>query len=127
MPADPMPPLLLIQIAVAAVWLYEGMWCKVLGRSAHELEVVEAAPLFSKRQAWWFLKLLGAYESLLALWVMTGWLPVWCALVQTLTLIGLNSGGLLFSRHLIPDPAGMVVKNAAFLVLAWVAAGLLAT
>jgi hypothetical protein len=58
---------------------------------------------------------------------MAGWLPVWCALVQTLTLIGLNSGGLLFSRHLIPDPAGMVVKNAAFLVLAWVAAGLLAT
>jgi hypothetical protein len=126
MPADPMPPLLLVQIAVAAVWLYEGMWCKVLGRSAHELEVVEATPLFSKRQAWWFLKLLGVYESLLALWVMTGWMPVWCALVQTLTLIGLNSGGLLFSRHLIPDPAGMVVKNAAFLVLAWVAAGFLA-
>jgi hypothetical protein len=126
MPADPMPPLLLIQIAVAAVWLYEGMWCKVLGRSAHELEVVEATPLFSKRQAWWFLKLLGVYESLLALWVMAGWLPVWCALVQTLTLIGLNSGGLLFSRHLIPDPAGMVVKNAAFLVLAWVVAGFLA-
>lgn len=127
MPADPMPPLLLIQIAVAAVWLYEGMWCKVLGRSAHELEVVEATPLFSKRQAWWFLKLLGVYESLLAVWVMTGWQPVWCALVQTLTLIGLNSAGLLFSRHLIPDPAGMVVKNAAFLVLAWVAAGFLAT
>jgi hypothetical protein len=126
MPADPMPPLLLIQIAVAAVWLYEGVWCKVLGRSAHELEVVEATPLFSKRQAWWFLKLLGVYESLLALWVMAGWLPVWCALVQTLTLIGLNSGGLLFSRHLIPDPAGMVVKNAAFLVLAWVVAGFLA-
>ena len=126
MPADPMPPLLLVQIAIAAVWLYEGMWCKVLGRSAHELEVVEATPLFSKRQAWWFLKLLGVYESLLALWVMTGWMPAWCALVQTLTLIGLNSGGLLFSRHLIPDPAGMVVKNAAFLVLAWVAAGFLA-
>jgi hypothetical protein len=126
MPADPMPPLLLIQIAVAAVWLYEGVWCKVLGRSAHELEVVEATPLFSKRQAWWFLKLLGVYESLLALWVMTGWLPVWCALVQTLTLVGLNSGGLLFSRQLIPDPAGMVVKNAAFLVLAWVVAGFLA-
>jgi hypothetical protein len=126
MPPDPMPPLLLIQIAIAAVWLYEGLWCKLLGRSAHELDVVEAAPLFSKRQAWWFLKLLGVYEALLALWVLTGWQPVMCALVQTATLIGLNSGGLLFSRHLIPDPAGMVIKNAAFLVLAWVAAGFLA-
>lgn len=126
LPADPMPPILLIQIAVAAVWLYEGLWCKLLGRSAHELEVVEAAPIFTKRQAWWFLKSLGAYETMLAVWVLSGWQPVLCALVQTLTLIGLNSGGILFSRHVIPDPPGMVVKNTAFLVLAWVAAGFLA-
>jgi hypothetical protein len=47
-------------------------------------------------------------------------------MAQTVLLIGLNSGGIAFSRHLIPDPAGMVIKNAAFLVLAWVAAGLAA-
>lgn len=43
-------------------------------------------------------------------------------LFQTALLIGMNSGGLLYARQLIPDPGGMVVKNFAFLLLAWVVA-----
>ena len=46
--------------------------------------------------------------------------------MQTALLIGLNSAGIYFSRHRIPDPAGMVVKNSAFLVLAWVTASVVA-
>ncbi len=128
LPADPMPPLWLIQTAVAAVWLYEGAWCKLLrrGTHTHELEVVEAAPMFGKRWAPWFIWHLGIWETLLGVWVLSGWEPVLCAFAQTVTLVGLNAGGILFSRHLIPDPAGMVVKNAALLVLAWVGAGFLA-
>ena len=34
----------------------------------------------------------------------------------------MNAGGLLWARRIIPDPGGMLVKNFAFLVLAWVAA-----
>ena len=29
---------------------------------------------------------------------------------------------MLWARRIIPDPAGMIVKNFAFLVLAWVVA-----
>jgi len=36
----------------------------------------------------------------------------------------LNANGLLWARHLIHDPRGMLVKNFAFLVLAWVSASL---
>ena len=36
--------------------------------------------------------------------------------------VNMNANGLIFARHLIHDPAGMVVKNAAFVVLMWVAA-----
>lgn len=28
------PPLVLIRASVALVWLYEGLWCKILGRAA---------------------------------------------------------------------------------------------
>jgi len=38
-------------------------------------------------------------------------------------LIALNGNGLLWARHIIPDPGGMIVKNFAFLVLVWVNAG----
>lgn len=118
-----MPPLILIEAAVAAVWLYEGLWCKVLGRSRHELEVVEASPLFGPRLSYLFLVALGWFETALALWVLSGWQPVWAAVVQTGLLVALNTAGLTWSRHLIPDPPGLLIKNFSFLVLVWVAAG----
>jgi uncharacterized membrane protein YphA (DoxX/SURF4 family) len=117
------PPLLLIQVAIALVWLYEGLWCKVLGCSRHELEVVEATPLFDPNLAALFLRSLGVFECGLAVWVLTGWQPLWAAVVQTVLLMSLNTAGITWSRHVIPDPPGMLVKNFAFLVLVWVAAG----
>jgi len=117
-----MPPLLLMQIAVAAVWLYEGLWCKLLGRMPHQFDVVGAVPIFSQRSAAWMLRALGVVECGLAVWVLSGWHPFYAAAAQTALLVGMNSGGLLWARRIIPDPGGMVVKNFAFLVLAWVAA-----
>ena len=122
--AAAMPPLWLLQAAVAAVWLYEGLWCKVLARSPHEFEVVAQVPFLAPSTSHALLRLLGVLEALLGAWVLTGWQPVAAALVQTGLLIGLNTSGIYFSRDRIPDPAGMVVKNAAFLVLAWATAGL---
>jgi hypothetical protein len=119
-----LPPLWLIRAAVAAVWLYEGLWCKLLGRESRQLQIVEAVPRFGPRIGALFLKLLGAVELGLALWVWSGALPIPCAVVQTLLLVTLNASGLLWARGLIHDPGGMVVKNFAFLVLAWVSAGL---
>ncbi len=119
-----LPPIWLIRVAVAAVWLYEGLWCKLLGGQPHQLQVVGAAPLFEPRTGALFLKLLGALEVALALWALSAVAPIPCAAVQTLLLVTLNAGGLLWARRVIHDPGGMVVKNFAFLVLVWVSAGL---
>lgn len=116
------PPEPLIRVAVAAVWLYEGLWCKLLGREPRQLEVVGAVgavPLGRR-----FLWSLGLVEVGIAVWVLSGFQPAYCALAQTALLVGLNSGGLLWARHIIHDPAGMVVKNFCFLLLAWVDAAL---
>jgi len=117
-----MPPLWLLQAAVAAVWLYEGMWCKVLGRSPHEFEVVAQVPFLAPATSHALLRVLGIVETALAVWILAGWQPIAAAIAQTVLLVTLNAAGIYFSRHRIPDPAGMLVKNAAFLVLAWVAA-----
>jgi hypothetical protein len=119
-----LPPFWLIRCAVAAVWLYEGLWCKLLGREKRQMEIVHAVPGFGPRVGAPFLKLLGAAEVAVALWVLSGALPIPCAAVQTLLLAALNTGGLLWARRLIHDPGGMVVKNFAFLVLVWVSASL---
>jgi len=119
-----LPPFWLIRVAVAAVWLYEGLWCKLLRGQAHELEVVKAVPWFGPRIGALFLQVLGVVEVALALWTLSAIAPVMCAVAQTVLLVTLNASGLFWARHVIHDPAGMVVKNFAFLVLAWVSASL---
>jgi len=114
-----LPSLIVMRGAVAAVWLYEGLWCKVLGRAQLEAQVVAKVPRFGPRFGQSFLKALGALEVVLAAWVISGIYPGACAIAQVTLLVVLNVNGLLWSRDIIPDPAGMVVKNLAFLVLVW--------
>lgn len=113
------PPLIVMRGAVAAVWLYEGLWCKVLGRAQLEAQVVAKVPRFGPRFGQLFLKALGAIEVVLAAWVISGIHPGACAIAQVTLLVVLNVNGLLWARDIIPDPAGMIVKNIAFLVLVW--------
>lgn len=114
------PSLVIIRASVAAVWLYEGLWCKILGRVQSQVEVVTAVPRLGPRFGSPFLKALGIVEVSLAVWVMAGIAPGMCAIVQTALLVVLNANGLLWARRIIHEPAGMVVKNIAFLVLVWV-------
>ena len=117
-----MPPLALIRIAVASVWLYEGLWRKVLSRSPGQAAIVERVPFLSGARGRLFLSALGWAEAALGVWVLAGVRPWAAALAQTVLLASMNAVGIAFARERIHDPAGMVVKNFALLVLAWVAA-----
>jgi uncharacterized membrane protein YphA (DoxX/SURF4 family) len=119
-----LPPSWLIRAAVAAVWLYEGLWCKLLGREPRQFQVVAAVPGFGPGFGAVFLRVLGTVEVAIGLWALSGLAPLPCAVVQTVLLVALNANGVLWARHIIHDPGGMLVKNFAFLVLAWVAASL---
>ncbi len=118
------PPGWLVRGAVAGVWLYEGLWCKLLRGQPHEFAVVAAVPRYGRRFGTPFLLALGCTEVLIAAWAFLALAPVPCAAAQTILLILLNGSGLLWARHVIHDPAGMIVRNASFLVLVWVAAAL---
>ena len=116
------PPFWLIHIAVAAVWFYEGLWCKLLNGEPRQLEIVGAVPHYGRRIGPVFLKFLGLVETGIAIWVLSGIAPLPCLIIQAALLVTLNACGLVWARHLIHDPAGMIVKNFAFLILAWVSA-----
>jgi DoxX-like family len=116
------PPVWLIHVAVAAVWFYEGLWCKLLNGEPRQVRVIEAMPRYGPRIATELLRLLGVFEAAIGVWILTRIAPIACAVAQTALLVTLNVCGLLWARRLIDDPAGMVVKNFAFLVLVWVSA-----
>ena len=120
----PIPTLTTIRIAIGAVWLYEGLWCKLLGREPSQEQIVASVPRLGERFGHAFLKILGAVEVGLGAWVIWGVTPGWCALAQAVLLAVLNANGILWARGLIRDPLGMVLKNIAFLVLVWVCAAM---
>lgn len=112
----------LIRVSIALVWLYEGLWCKLLGGVPHHLAVVTAMPFIGPAAASVVLMALGLAECCIAVWVLTGLRMRAAALAQTILLIAMNAGGSIWAWHLIPDPGGMLVQNFAFLVLIWIAA-----
>lgn len=115
-----LPPLFWMRISISAVWLYEGLWCKVLGMMPSQLAIVVELPGCTPDRALKILKVVGSVEIFLGLWVLTGVHPAWCALAEVMLLVLMNGNALLWARHLVFDPVGMVLKNMAFLILVWV-------
>jgi S-adenosylmethionine:diacylglycerol 3-amino-3-carboxypropyl transferase/uncharacterized membrane protein YphA (DoxX/SURF4 family) len=111
------------RLAVALVWLYQGLWCKLLGRCPGHQAIVQAVPGLAGRTGAIVLAGLGTIEVGLAVWVLSGWRPRLAAAAQTLLLVGMNGGGLLWGREHIADPGAMITQNVAFLTLAWLVAG----
>lgn len=116
-----MPDHKLIRLSIAMVWLYQGLWCKVLGGAPRQEAVISTVPFIGAGEVRLALITLGLVESGLAVWVLSGQRMRQAATVQTALLAAMNSCGLIWAWHLIPDPVGMIVQNFAFLVLVWIA------
>jgi len=109
----------LARLAIAAVWLYQGGWCKLVAPHERHLQVVADLPLVGPVHARKVLTLVGSAEVALAAWVLSGRAPRTAAAAQTALLGAMNGGGLLFSRRTIPEPADMVTQNLALVALIW--------
>ncbi|WP_282204477.1 DoxX-like family protein [Kitasatospora fiedleri] len=109
-------------VAVASMWWYEGFWCKVLPGRADQRAIVEGLPLLPTGAVTPLLVVLGLAEVALGTWVLLGRRPYAAAVVQTLLVVGFNTGGLLFGADHIPEPGRLVVQDLCFLALIWLVA-----
>jgi uncharacterized membrane protein YphA (DoxX/SURF4 family) len=117
----PSGAILFARIAVALVWLYNGLWLKLLSVSPEHRAVVDSLPL-PQGIAGAFLTAIGVVETVLALWVLSGRYPRSAAVAQTLLLVAMNGGGLIFAGDGIERPVAMIVQNLALLALIWLLA-----
>ncbi|MFJ9607973.1 DoxX-like family protein [Kitasatospora sp. NPDC101176] len=108
--------------AVALMWAYEGLWCKIWPGRADQRAIVESVPLLPGWAVTPLLLAIGAAELALGLWVLTGRRARLAALVQTALVVGFNTGGLLFGSDEIPEPGRLIVQDLAFLALIWTVA-----
>jgi hypothetical protein len=108
--------------AVAGVWLYHGLWCKVIARCPDQYAVVADLPFVPRPLARAALGALGMVEIALGGWVLSGRRPQAAALAESALLAFMNGGGLFWSRRHIAHPKALLAENLVFLLLVWWAA-----
>jgi len=116
-PLQPQSVHMLAQIVIGSVWVFHGIYSKILnGIPRHRLIV---AKILGKQRAQIATRIIGALEFLLGMWVLTGWQSVWCASIQTAAIIAMNSLEILLARELLISALGMLILNFGFLSLVW--------
>lgn len=108
--------------AVAAVWLHQGLWAKILGRDTRHTDIVGDVPLIGPRWARSATVAIGTAEVVVAFWVLSDRRPTAAATTQTLMLAAMNAGGLTVSHDRIPEPTRLLARNLGFLALVWASA-----
>jgi len=108
---------LLFQILIGSVWIFHGLYSKILNRiPRHQLIVGRVLGKGLARPA---TKVIGGLEVLLGLWAFSGWERVSCAGVQTVAIFGMNALEILLAGDLLISAVGMVILNFGFLAVVW--------
>lgn len=105
------------RIALAAVWLSEGLGLKLILRDAVELNVVAQSGLYWVSPLATLLT-IGALETLAGLVLLAGYRPRVAALVTTTAMIAITAGVVGTAPELLFAPLSGVAKNAALVVCA---------
>jgi uncharacterized membrane protein YphA (DoxX/SURF4 family) len=106
---------------VAAEWVNEGLYRKVLGGDPRHEEIVASIPGLSRTQALGLMRMLGLGETAIAGWVLSGRWRRNAAIAQTALVLVMNAGGLLFAGKHIPNHRRLVARSAIFIGLVWIA------
>ncbi len=107
----------LLRVSVALVWLYQGLWHKIVAVDARHLEIVASAPSFLPPRL--ALGMIGGLETLFAISILLRWKQRPFARVQIGMLLAMNAAGILFAGDKIPDIGGMLTMNLVFALSIW--------
>jgi uncharacterized membrane protein YphA (DoxX/SURF4 family) len=107
----------LLRLAVAMVWIYQGLWHKLIAVDARHLEIVASAPSFLPPRL--ALGLIGGMETLFAISILVRWRERLFAWLQIGVLVAMNAAGILFAGDQIPDIGGMLTMNLIFALTIW--------
>jgi uncharacterized membrane protein YphA (DoxX/SURF4 family) len=97
--------------SIAAVWLANGLFCKVLNLVPRHEQIV--ARILGDGHARLFTVLIGISEVFMAVWIMSGYKSRLCAVVQIAVVASMNSLEFI----LVPDLLLWGKMNAVFALL----------
>ena len=111
------PAIALLTFVTAAVWMMFGTWFKLLGMVPRHRLIIAA--VVGEVAAGPITLVVGAAETVLALWIISGVYPRICAAVQSLAIVTMNTFELIYARNLLLSPGLMICLNAVLLTVVW--------
>jgi uncharacterized membrane protein YphA (DoxX/SURF4 family) len=102
--------LLLVRLAMALVWLYNGFWLKIVLRDPHHRAIV-AAVFGHDWRADLGLIFIGSAETLLALGIASGMAHRFVNSIQIVVLLAMNIVGIVCGGGEIAHPVGLLIQN----------------
>src|SRR2546422_5015417 len=90
---------MLAQIVIGSVWVFHGLYSKVLNGIPRHRLIVEK--ILGAAKAGIATKAIGILEVLLGFWAFSGWQPVGCASVQTAAIVAMNTLEIGLARELL--------------------------
>ncbi len=99
------------RIALAAIWLYNGLWLKVIVLDPHHLSIVHSVFNNASADPVLVLKLIGGCETLLAIGILSGLFYRFVSIFQIVVIVSMNIAGIVFGGGAIEHPVGLIVSN----------------
>ena len=111
------PVIALLTFVTASVWMVFGTWFKLLGMVPRHRLIIAA--VVGEAAAGPITFVVGAAETALAVWIISGVYPRISAAVQSLAIIAMNTFELIYARNLLLSPGLMIGLNAVLLTVVW--------
>ena len=109
-----------IRVVLASIWLYNGLWLKVITLDPHHLDILRSVghgtdPVLLSR-------LIGSCETLLACGILSGLFYRFVSYFQIAIILLMNVIGSLFGGGTIPHPFGLIISNLPTIMCALIVA-----
>jgi DoxX-like family len=91
------PPSVFVRVPFAAVWLINGVWCKIMDGVPRHREIV--ARILGEDHSLMLTRIIGAGEVVMALWILTGIRWKWSCAAQICTVLLMN----VIEFFVVPD------------------------
>jgi uncharacterized membrane protein YphA (DoxX/SURF4 family) len=111
-----------IRLALALVWLYNGLWLKVIALDQHHLDIVRSVVGSSGIEPVLLLRGIGGCETLLAVGIISGLFHRFVSYFQIAIIITMNIAGAIGGGGAIVHPFGLVISNLPTIMCALVVA-----
>lgn len=79
----------IVRFVFAAIWLANGLWCKVMDGVPRHREII--GRILGSQHAYELTRVIGCAEIVFAVWIASGVLRRWSAATQIIAVLAMNA------------------------------------